>query len=238
MSPLLSLDGAKATITLNRPEHHNRIDPDDIPVIHAHLDAVESDPAVQLLVFTGTGGKTFSSGYTIDAILTRMDDSFQNLLGRIERLGKPTVCALNGSAYGGGVDLASCCDFRIGVHGTRMFIPAAKFGLHYHPDGIRRFTQRVGPAVAKKVFMLAKTLDADEMLRVGFLQELVPADALSATVDGYLEALLACSSAVVGSMKANIDAFAHGHWEAGAWTERYRSTLASPDIVARLGQRR
>ena len=50
MSPLLSLDGAKATITLNRPEHHNRIDPDDIPVIHAHLDAVESDPVVQLLV--------------------------------------------------------------------------------------------------------------------------------------------------------------------------------------------
>jgi enoyl-CoA hydratase/carnithine racemase len=232
--PLLTLAGAKATITLNRPEHHNRIDPEDIPVIHAHLDALEGDASVRMVVITGTGSKTFSSGYTLDAILTRMDDSFQLMLGRIETFAKPTVCALNGSAYGGGVDLASACDFRIGVHASRMFVPAAKFGLHYHPDGIRRFVQRVGPVAAKKVFMLGKTLHADEMLRVGFLTDLVDQQNLDATIDEYLASVLAGEASVMSSIKQNIDAFAHGDWDSAQWVDRYHATLQSDVIRQRL----
>ena len=232
--PLLSQSGAKATITLNRPEHHNRIDPEDIPIIHAHLDAIEADASIHMVVITGTGYKTFSSGYTLDAILTRMDDSFQLMLGRLETFAKPTVCALNGSAYGGGVDLASCCDFRIGVHGSRMFVPAAKFGLHYHPDGIRRFVQRVGPVAAKKVFMLGKTLHAEEMLRVGFLTDLVAPTDLDATIDEYLESVRAGSTSVMSSIKQNIDAFAGGAWDSTQWVKRYHSTLQSEEIMQRL----
>lgn len=233
--PILSIDGAKATIVLSRPHHHNRIDPDDIPVINRHLDVVEHDDAIRLLVITGTGEKTFSSGYTLSAILTRMDDSFQRLLGRIERLGKPTLCALNGSAYGGGVDLATCCDFRVGVHGSRMFIPAARFGLHYFPDGIRRFTQRVGPTAAKKIFMLGMDMQAQEMLRVGFLSDLVDRDELPATVERYLRALHECDGGVVASMKRNIDTFAAGELEPAAWIEKYYDCLRSPEMAARVG---
>lgn len=232
--PLLTLEGAKATITLNRPEHHNRIDPEDIPKIHQHLDAIEGDASIQLVVVTGTGHKTFSSGYTLDAILTRMDDSFQQMLGRIERLSKPTVCALNGSAYGGGVDLATCCDFRIGVHGSRMFIPAAKFGLHYYPDGVRRFVQRVGPAAAKKIFMLGKTMHAEEMLRVGFLNELVAPAELHATVEDYLTSVLECENSVAISLKQNIDAIVNGDLNPARWIDRYHQTLASPEMAERL----
>ncbi len=232
--PTLTIEGAKATIRLNRPHHHNRIDPDDISVINDHLDAVERDASIKLLVITGTGEKTFSSGYTLSAILTRMDGSFQRLLGRIERFDKPTLCALNGSAYGGGVDLASCCDFRVGVHDSRMFIPAARFGLHYFPDGIRRFTQRVGPTAAKKIFMLGTSMDCDEMLRVGFLSDLVAAEELASTVDDYLGALHECESAVVASMKKNIDAFAAGDLEAGIWIKQYYNCLNSPEMAARV----
>lgn len=235
--PLFAKDGAKATITLNRPEHHNRIDPDDIPKIHEHLDAVESDPAFKLLVITGTGHKTFSSGYTIDAILTRMDDSFQMLLNRIEKFNLPTICALNGSAYGGGVDLATCCDFRIGVHDSRMFIPAAKFGLHYYPDGIRRFVQRVGPVVAKKIFMLSKTMDANEMLRVGFLSDLVTQDDLYKTVDEYQKSILECDSSVIVSMKRNIDQFSAGDLSSDIWIQKYREALGSHEMASRLGKK-
>lgn len=234
--PLFSKDGAKATITLNRPEHHNRIDPDDIPKIHEHLDAVESDHSIKFLVITGTGNKTFSSGYTIDAILTRMDDSFQMLLSRIEKFNLPTICALNGSAYGGGVDLATCCDFRIGVHGSRMFIPAAKFGLHYYPDGIRRFVQRVSPVAAKKIFMLSKTMDAYEMLRVGFLNELVSQEDLHQTVDDYQKSILECDSSVSASMKKNIDAFASGDLNPEIWIQKYREALGSKEMARRLGK--
>jgi enoyl-CoA hydratase/carnithine racemase len=234
--PLFSKEGARATITLNRSVHHNRIDPDDIPTIHEHLDSVESDPLIQLLVITGAGHKTFSSGYTIDAILTRLDDSFQLLLSRIEKLHLPTICALNGSAYGGGVDLAICCDFRIGVHGSRMFIPAAKFGLHYHPDGIRRFVQRVGPVPAKKIFMLGRTMDADEMFRVGFLNELVSQEDLMTTVDDYQKSILECEAKVSASMKKNIDAFAEGDLNSEVWRQKYCDTIGSKEIAKRLGK--
>jgi len=234
--PIFATNGAKATITLNRPEHHNRIDPDDIPKIHEHLDSIKSDNSIQVLVITGTGHKTFSSGYTIDAILTRLDDSFQALLNRIENFNLPTICALNGSAYGGGVDLATCCDFRIGVHRSRMFIPAAKFGLHYYPDGIRRFVQRVGSVPAKKIFMLGKTMDSNEMLKVGFLSELVFKEDLNSTIDDYQKSILECESSVSISMKRNIDAFASGDLRNEVWIQKYRETLGSKEIARRLGR--
>jgi len=234
--PLFKKADIKATITLNRPEHHNRIDPDDIPKLNEYLDAIEADSSIKFLVITGTGQKTFSSGYTIDAILTRMDDSFQLLLNRIEKFKLPTICALNGSAYGGGADLASCCDFRIGVHGSRMFIPAAKFGLHYYPDGIRRFTQRFGPVAAKKIFMLSKTIDANEMLRIGFLNELVSQDDLHLIVDDYQKSILECDPTVSGSMKKNIDLFASGDLSNEIWIQKYRDALGSKEMARRLGK--
>lgn len=234
--PLFKKEGIKATITLNRPEHHNRIDPDDIPKLNEYLDAIEGDNSIKFLVITGTGQKTFSSGYTIDAILTRMDDSFQTLLNRIELFKLPTLCALNGSAYGGGADLASCCDFRIGVHGSRMFIPAAKFGLHYYPDGIRRFTQRFGPVAAKKIFMLSKTIDANEMLRIGFLNELVSQEDLLLVVNDYQKSILECDPSVSASMKKNIDSFAAGNLSNDIWIQKYRDALGSKEMARRLGK--
>ena len=81
---------------------------------------------------------------------------------------------LDGGVYGGATDLALCCDWRIGVSGTRMFMPAARFGLHYYPGGLRRYVRALGAAQAKRIFLTGQTLRAQEMLRIGFLTELVP----------------------------------------------------------------
>ena len=181
--PSLAIMGATATIGLCRPNAHNRIDPDDIPVIRKHLDAIARRAQIRVLVFTGTGNATFSSGFTVDAIADRLDRSFEDLLDTIEQFPLPTLCALNGSVYGGATDLALCCDFRIGVRGSRMFMPAAKFGLHYYPGGLRRYVTVLGLAQAKRLFLTAQTIDAEEMLRVGFLTELVARGALAAKVE-------------------------------------------------------
>jgi enoyl-CoA hydratase/carnithine racemase len=117
-----------------------------------------------------------------------------------------------------------------------MFIPAAKFGLHYYPDGIRRFVQRVGPAAAKKIFMLSKIMDANEMLRVGFLNELVSKDDLHQTVDDYQKFILECDSSVSASMKKNIDAFASGDLNPEIWIQKYREALGSKEMARRLGK--
>lgn len=232
--PVLTLAGPVATLRLARPAAHNRIDPDDLPVIRAHLETVRADAALRVLVVTGSGRRTFSSGFTVDAIADRLDRSFEDMLEAVERFPLPTLCALNGSVYGGATDLALCCDFRIGVRGSRMFMPAARFGLHYYPGGLRRYVTALGASQAKRLFLTAQAIDAKEMLRTGFLTELVPTTALAGKVGEYVTAVLACEPGVVATMKRQIDAIARGDTGAAAAREDYERSLRSAVLRERL----
>src|SRR3972149_4466534 len=118
--PHLEIEGPRACIRFCRPAEHNRIDPSDLAILKEHLQRVIADANVRVLVITGAGNKTFSSGYTIQAIREQLDDRFESFLDTLESLPLPVICALNGSAYGGAIDLALCCDFRIGVNASRM----------------------------------------------------------------------------------------------------------------------
>jgi len=232
--PILELRGATATIRLRRPTQHNRIDPDDIGMLRAALQRVEASTGARALVITGTGSKTFSSGFTLDAIVERLDRRFEALLDAVERFPLPTICALNGSVYGGATDLALCCDFRIGVRGTRMFMPAARFGLHYYPGGLRRYVQALGLTQAKRLFLTAQAISAEEMLRIGFLTELVQRSALAAKIADYVTALEECEPAAVRSMKLQLNAIARGERSATRSRSAYEASLRSAELRARL----
>jgi enoyl-CoA hydratase/carnithine racemase len=234
--PTLEVAGAVATIRLRRAAEHNRIDPDDVAVIRDYLDSGKLYPAARALVLTGTGETTFSSGYTVDAIVGRLDRNFEELLDAIERLPLPTICALNGSVYGGATDLALCCDFRLGVRGSRMFMPAAKFGLHYYPGGLRRAVAALGAAQAKRIFLTAQTIDADEMLRIGFLTELLDRRELVSRVEAYVAALAECEPGVVRSMKRQIDAIAVGDRTIAESRAAYEASLGSGELRQRLAR--
>ena len=237
-APTLDIAARRATIRLCRPREHNRIDPDDIPVLLDHFDRIERTAGVDLVVVTGSGTKTFSSGYTIDAIRTRLDASFERMLDRLETMSIPTLCAMNGSVYGGATDLALCCDFRTGITGMRMFMPAARFGLHYYPGGLRRYVTRLGPSTTKRIFLTGTTLHADEMLRVGFLTELVPRDALESAVDACAHALAQCEPNVVRSMKRHIDGLAAGTWHDDDGRKAYSDSLTSDELARRVDAHR
>ncbi len=233
-APDVAVAGAVATLTLRRPSQHNRIAPEDSEVIRAYLTQLEATPGLRLLVITGTGGKTFSSGYTLGAIKDQLDSRFEDMLDHIERFPLPTLCALNGSVYGGATDLALCCDFRIGVRGSRFLMPASRIGLHYYPGGIRRYVTVLGLAAAKKLFLTAQTISDEEMLRIGFLNELVPAAELDAAVRAYVDGILACESTVVASMKADLMAQAAGVADQAVLRRHYEAALKSPQLAARL----
>jgi enoyl-CoA hydratase/carnithine racemase len=233
-APSLTVSAGVATIRFERPREHNRIDPDDIPVLRAHLERAAVDASVRAVIFTGAGTRTFSSGFTIEAILGRLDRSFEDLLDTIERLPTPTLAVINGGVYGGATDLALCCDIRIGVAGTRMFMPAARFGLHYYPGGLRRYVAAVGAAQAKRIFLTGQTLGDEDMLRIGFLTDLVPRRALKAAVAEYIDAVKACEPSVQRSMKRQIDAIAAGDAEGAASRDAYEASLASPELRRRL----
>ena len=210
--PTLSVEGHIATVSLNRPEMHNRIEPDDITEMMRLLDAVDADANVRVMVLMARG-KSFSSGFFIQHIGVNEDAAtpgFDLMTDRLERVRVPTIAAVNGGVYGGSTDLALGCDFRIGVHGMSMFMPAAKLGLHYYPGGMQRYVSRLGVDTAKRLFLLGERLNAEELLRVGFLTELVAPEALAEVTAAKAAVLTANAPLAVQGMKKALNDIARG----------------------------
>src|SRR5581483_1043432 len=179
--PVLECRGARATIRLNRPQHLNRLQADDLDVLLHQFAEIEADPSIRVLVLTGIG-RAFSAGYDLNSVAERAvsaleqdsaGSAFEAVVNRLEDIGIPTICRLNGGVYGGSTDLALACDFRIGADTIEMFMPAARLGLHYYKGGIARYVARLGLDNAKRLFLTAERIGAAEMLRIGYLTAMV-----------------------------------------------------------------
>jgi enoyl-CoA hydratase len=237
-TPVFTLEGARATIRLNRPKHLNRLQPEDLEALTKLFERIEGDPAVRVLVLTGTG-RAFSAGYDLGSIAERAATSpeqqtagsaFEAVANRLEDLGVPTICRLNGGVYGGSTDLALACDFRIGVDSAEMFMPAARLGLHYYSSGIRRYVSRLGADNARKLFLTAQKIDAPEMLRIGYLTAAVPYEALDEEVDKLAAILAGNAPVAMRGMKRTINEFARGDLDQAAADRRARDSMRSAEI--------
>src|ERR1700676_519865 len=236
-APVLALDGARATIRLNRPRHLNRLQPEDLDVLLNLFDRIEADPAIRVLVLTGTG-RAFSAGYDLRSIAARAANAqeqsarsaFEIVVNRLEDLAVPTICRINGGVYGGSTDLALACDFRIGVDTCEMFMPAARLGLHYYKSGIARYVSRLGVDNAKKLFLTAQKIGAAEMLRIGYLTEMVPAEAFDEEVDRLAAILAGNAPVAMRGMKRTINEFAHGRLDEEAADRRARDSMRGAEI--------
>jgi enoyl-CoA hydratase len=236
--PILVLDGARATIRLNRPKHLNRLQPEDLETLLSLFDRLEADPAIRVLVLTGTG-RAFSAGYDLGSIAERAASSpeqetagsaFEVVANRLEDLAMPTICRLNGGVYGGSTDLALACDFRIGVDTAEMFMPAARLGLHYYTSGIKRYVARLGADNARKLFLTAQKIDAPEMLRIGYLTSVVPFEALDEEVDRLASVLAGNAPVAMRGMKRAINEFSRGTLDEAAADRRARDSMRSAEI--------
>lgn len=231
-------EGSRATITLNRPDKHNALEVDDLPALEELLARAEAEEGLRVLILTGTGKKSFCSGVAIGDIAGTdwRETPLGRLTMRMERVRVPTIAALNGGTYGGAVDLALACDFRIGVTGMALSIPPARLGIAYYAEGCRRVVDRLGLSAAKRMFLLADRLEADELLGIGYLDELVePAELASATarLAARLEALAPLSLATI---KKVLNDIARGtldeQWAADAVAACYDSEDAKEGIAA------
>ena len=236
-APLAARVDDRLTLRLARPAEHNRLDPLDVDALHALFAALATaEPATRprWLAITGSGERTFSSGYTLQSIRGELDDRFERMIDALESLPLPTLAALNGSVYGGATDLALACDFRIGVTGTRMFIPPARIGLHYYPGGLRRYVTRLGLTAASKLMLTGQAIDDEEMLRIGFLTERVAPGELDAAVGRWHAAIAATDPGVVASMKAAMHAIANGSADWPALQAAYAASVRSETLAHRL----
>jgi enoyl-CoA hydratase/carnithine racemase len=235
--PSLAVEGARATIRLNRPRHMNRIQPEDIPVLVGLLDEVDATPSVRVLVLTG-GGRAFSAGYHLGDLAEQTEGggsdagvpSFEALTIRLERCRVPTICRLNGGVYGGSTDLALACDFRVGHDGIEMFMPAGRLGVHYYEAGMRRYVSRLGLNAAKRLFLTAERIGAAEMLRIGYLTEVAPAEELDARVDALAGRIAAMAPLAVQGMKRALDEIARGALDVPALEARAAACQDSEDL--------
>lgn len=228
---MMGSDGT-ACITLNRPRHLNRLHREDLLALQSHLNRLREDASVRVLVLTATG-RAFCAGFHLGQLGDAPDADpqlFEHTVDALEALPLPTIARLNGSVYGGATDLALACDFRIGVQGMELRMPAARLGLHYYASGLRRAVSRLGLGAAKRLFLLAEAVPDHVLLATGYLDHCVPADTLNDQVHALAAALAAGAPLAVRGMKQTMNELAGGQANAVAWREREALCAASDDL--------
>ena len=229
-----TLENGIGRITLNRPEVHNSLNRKAMEDIRSILvDWTSSD--IRVLVLTGTG-KSFCSGVSLDDVANEdwSNNPLTALCNAVEKFHTPTICALNGGVYGGGVELALSCDFRVGITGMKMFVPAANIGIHYESSGIGRYVQKLGPQIARRIFLLAEKFENQALLDIGFLDFLVAPDELEARTDTLATKIDRAAPLAVQGMKRTILEISRGALDAEAAAQRIAICFASEDHLEGL----
>jgi len=179
-----------ATITINRPQVLNALNPDTLQEISARLDDALKDEKIHVVIITGAGDRAFSSGadYNIMQGISaskarKFSKKGQKVFDKIETLDKPVIAAINGFALGGGLELAMACDLRIASENARIGHPEINVGLIPGWGGTQRLPRYVGKAVAKELIFTGKMIDAKTAERYCLVNAVVSPDQLkTATV--------------------------------------------------------
>jgi len=178
-------DGAVGHAIFNNPERHNAVSLEMWDALDVILEAFEDDADIRLVVLSGAGGKAFVSGADISKFeqergskeaTEHYNARVKTIYERIENFAKPTIAMINGHCIGGGLNLAVCSDLRICTTNSKFAMPAAKLALGYPYHAIRRLMAAIGPAAAKQLMFTAKSIDAETAFRLGFVQDVVPAE--------------------------------------------------------------
>lgn len=231
-SPELSINGAVATIRLRRPEMANRLGPDDLRTLAAHIETVNATPQVLVLRFV-SDGKYFCSGYDISSLSDKDQPGslfFGETVDLVEQARPVTIAVIQGGVYGGGTDLSLACDFRIGGKSANMFMPATRLGLHFYPGGMVRYITRLGLDNAKRLFLLAEKIQSEQMLAMGFLTECVDDSALQGRVAELTEALAAMAPIALLGVKKHLNLIARGQVLADEINANVIQSESSSDI--------
>ncbi len=229
---LYSRTGHIGRLVLNNPQRHNSLGREQLDGIRDCLVEVAADDAVRVLIVSGTGTKTFCAGASLQELSAGQisDDAFQQMTCQLNELLIPTVCAMNGDVFGGGAELAMACDFRIGVEGSRMRVPAAAIGLCYPLVGINHFIRCLGVRLTKRILVASEEFKANALLEIGFFDHLVSPGNLELFATDFAEHIAGLAPLAVQSMKRIIGLAAEGVVDPEIALELSRMCLSSQDL--------
>jgi enoyl-CoA hydratase/carnithine racemase len=236
-APVLAIEAGVATITLNRPAQRNRLDNGDLQLLLEHFEAVESDASVRVLVLTAnTSGQpkpVFCAGFDIGGFDENGHGStfFEQIPDKLAGLRPVTICALNGSVYGGATDIVLACDLRVGLDGMEWRMPATALGLHYYPSGLQRYVSRFGVLAAKRAFLTARPFSTAQLQALGLFEAVSDAAGWDSTLGALVQDVLALAPLAVQETKRSINEIASGDYNAQRLREREHMSCASADFA-------
>jgi len=217
---LLGKEAGVAFITINRPKFLNALNRTAVEELSNIIDMIAADDEVKVVIITGAGDKAFVAGGDISylANMTPMEAREFSLFGmevlrKIELLPKPVIAAVNGFCLGGGCELAMACDFRIASEKAKFGQPEVGLGVTAGFGGTQRLPRLIGVGMAKQLHYTGDIIDAEEALRIGLVNAVVPADDLINYVKGIANRIISkgqlavrfCKTAINEGMQTDID---------------------------------
>lgn len=199
---------------INRPEVRNALAPSTYHQLSLALDELETDPTLWLGVLTGAGEQAFSAGRDLKQLAAMTEataeqkeaeaELWRNTARLTDRFdfAKPLLARLNGSAYGGGLELALACDIIVAADHAELALPEPKRGLIATAGGVHRLPRQIGTKAAMGYLLTGRSMTAQRGYELGLINQVVPAEELDDAVASWVSDILACAPLAVRSTKA------------------------------------
>jgi len=208
MSQSLHIDrkGQVLLVTIDRPKA-NAIDAATSREMSAAFEAFRDDPEQRVAILTGAGERFFSAGWDLKAAAAGEESESDYGAGgfggitELWDLNKPVIVAMNGLAVGGGFELAMAGDLIVAADHVRAWLPEVRLGILPDAGGVLRLPRRIPRALAMELLMTGREIAAEEMLRIGLVNRVVPADQVIATAMALAEELLQAAPLSLAAVK-------------------------------------
>jgi enoyl-CoA hydratase len=219
-----------ATLTINRPEVRNALNPPTWDAIHRAIQDAAQDEEVQVLILTGAGEEAFAAGADVQwlrdrSMLATLAGTVQRVLQSLEELWKPSIAAVNGFALGGGCELAMACDIRLASERAKLGQPEVRLGILPAGGGTQRLPRLVGVAKAKELILTGAIVDAAEAERIGLVNRVVAHEALMPAAIELAEKIMRRGPLAVRLAKMAIDNGVYHGPAAGLAYEQLAQTI-------------
>src|SRR6266496_3470249 len=195
---LLEKKNSIAYVTVNRPKVLNALNMATMEELREAFHDIKNDKSVRVVIFTGAGEKAFIAGADISELAKHNAVSGkeythrgQNVLNLIENLGKPVIACINGFALGGGCEIAIACTMRLASENAKLGQPEVKLGIIPGYGGSQRLPRLVGKGIALQILLTGYMVPASEALRIGLVNQVVPAAELMTTAENIARKIMA-----------------------------------------------
>jgi enoyl-CoA hydratase len=237
------IEGYTAFVTLNRPDALNAFNYDTLDELQKVIEKIRTNRDVRVVIFTGAGEKAFSVGADLKERRTLSDEDVKRNIYKIgevftmiDQLPQPTIAAINGFAFGGGMELALACDFRIAAAGTQMGLTETSLAIIPGAGGTQRLPRLIGQAKALELILTARRLKSEEALDYGLVTAVVKKESLLDECVKFAEMMLANGPVALQQAKYAVKQGMNADLQTGLQIERkaYEVTIPTEDRLEAL----